>query len=806
MNVKDLKNLNSELQSWNDQFSGDLKEQEFIVDSRAFHSMSIELDRIERAEGTRTALGIFGESQCGKSYLTSALIGGMDTQLMIDGLNEPKFHDYNQNEAGKESTSLVTRMTSYDESYDVPSKSVMVRYLSPSDIMWSFVYGFYNELDWLKGFNLDEEQVSAIEKRINSDDNSSRMMDNVELLRNEFSECLTWIVENRIYEGPLADSASDYFSSHDKISIEKYVDLVSTLWKCDETLTKAFRARIETLSGLDFSHSGSIPEKLLKKLLDATSLDKLSKEVGQNNLFSSKNGDITENEYDELKIANLQAVIKEVCLLTKADDKESLISKVDLLDFPGSRAWTGVQKSNDSIRLKEDSEKDDLSLISHVFKRGKLRYLFELYKKEFDISLLLFCTETDKPQLTEPSKEMLEGWVKMYQNNEDELDRPSLFVAFTKIDKLLRSAQNTDSDSANERITARFKENFQDSFGSWTKNYKGKDRAFNNIYLVRNPRADNNCFERDDADNEKWRAGWEDGKNTTRKHWMNNEMVEKFLGEKKDVLFDKVFEPGSYGLKYLQEQINNKFDSEPDKKEKYLRSRIDEVEERLRAYLKKYSPNTNKQAAKDEQKKLAMEFISGVRSNYESLGLILNAIHDNCPDPTYLDSLLNKATKMNVGSGPVQLGSPLASIIPKFVDNWFGKLDRNNNLSDESGIRMQELKLFFKTIKKYILRKDNTPEIIDPFSGFDLIGNPAHTRALRNYLIWHVGEKVYYLEYVEQNGTPKGPINIPNDLDPRTFVLNEIWNKQLPEIYAGNFEMKLPKNGIQELVDIGKRY
>ena len=69
-----------------------------------------------------------------------------------------------------------------------------------------------------------------------------------------------------------------------------------------------------------------------------------------------------------------------------------------------------------------------------------------------------------------------------------------------------------------------------------------------------------------------------------------------------------------------------------------------------------------------------------------------------------------------------------------------------------------------------------------------------------------MGEKVYYLEYVEQNGTPKGAIKIPNDLDPRAFILNEIWEKQLPEVYAGNFEMKLPKNGVQELVDIGKRY
>ena len=158
----------------------------------------------------------------------------------------------------------------------------------------------------------------------------------------------------------------------------------------------------------------------MKKLLDATSLDKLSLKVGQNNLFFSKNGDVTENEYDELKIANLQAVIKEVCLLTKADDKESLISKVDLLDFPGSRAWTGVQKSNDSIRLKEDSEKDDLSLISHVFKRGKLRYLFELYKKEFDISLLLFCTELINLNSQSPKKCLKAGL--RCTDNEDEID------------------------------------------------------------------------------------------------------------------------------------------------------------------------------------------------------------------------------------------------------------------------------------------------------------------------------------------------------------------------------------------------
>ena len=113
-----------------------------------------------------------------------------------------------------------------------------------------------------------------------------------------------------------------------------------------------------------------------------------------------------------------------------------------------------------------------------------------------------------------------------------------------------------------------------------------------------------------------------------------------------------------------------------------------------------------------------------------------------------------------------------------------------------------DLELFFNNLKKYILRKEKLSDIIDPFKGFDLIGNPAHIKALRNYLIWHVGEKVYYLEYVEKNGTPNKPIKIPDSIDFRDFILNHIWKKQLPEVYAGNFEMKTPSKGSDQLIAI----
>ena len=64
---------------------------------------------------------------------------------------------------------------------------------------------------------------------------------------------------------------------------------------------------------------------------------------------------------------------------------------------------------------------------------------------------------------------MLSGWIDMYKDDSNELKDPSLFFAFTKSDKLMRSNTVEKSKDADVRITARFKENFQDSFVSISK-------------------------------------------------------------------------------------------------------------------------------------------------------------------------------------------------------------------------------------------------------------------------------------------------------------------------------------------------
>ncbi len=157
MKKSNEKTIISNLIVYNDRYVTDKETAK--ADGRKFRSMATDIDRISRARGSKTALGIFGPSQCGKSYLTSELFGGVDTKLVIPGVEGATFQKYNQTNIDREATGVVTRLTQAPNQNDIPKGNVFVRYMTPADIMWSFAYGFYNEMQWSKGFNLDEDQL-----------------------------------------------------------------------------------------------------------------------------------------------------------------------------------------------------------------------------------------------------------------------------------------------------------------------------------------------------------------------------------------------------------------------------------------------------------------------------------------------------------------------------------------------------------------------------------------------------------------------------------------------------------------------
>ena len=85
------------------------------------------------------------------------------------------------------------------------------------------------------------------------------------------------------------------------------------------------------------------------------------------------------------------------------------------------------------------------------------------------------------------------------------------------------------------------------------------------------------------------------------------------------------------------------------------------------------------------------------------------------------------------------------------------------------------------------MQENYISNMISNFDIFDVVQNPGDIKAVRNYLLWNIGEKIYYLEYQEENGSPKGPVQIPNNLPFNEFIITG--DNKLPEIYAGNFTM-----------------
>ena len=71
MHIDELKNIISKLREFNNNNIPDDAERR--SNSRRLSLWDVKLEKIRSARDTRMSLGIFGPSQCGKSYLTSAV-------------------------------------------------------------------------------------------------------------------------------------------------------------------------------------------------------------------------------------------------------------------------------------------------------------------------------------------------------------------------------------------------------------------------------------------------------------------------------------------------------------------------------------------------------------------------------------------------------------------------------------------------------------------------------------------------------------------------------------------------------------
>ena len=54
------------------------------------------------------------------------------------------------------------------------------------------------------------------------------------------------------------------------------------------------------------------------------------------------------------------------------------------------------------------------------------------------------------------------------------------------------------------------------------------------------------------------------------------------------------------------------------------------------------------------------------------------------------------------------------------------------------------------------MQENYISNMISNFDIFDVVQNPGDIKAVRNYLLWNIGEKIYYLEYQGKMVVQKG--------------------------------------------------
>jgi len=344
---------------------------------KILHEKQVTVRRIKESAQRPVALGVFGASQCGKSYLTSELVRGGEASLsvLLNGLNQnPAGRDYLEEinpAGGRESTALVTRFTTRPYR-TVQGCSAFLRLLTITDLIKIFLNGFLFECQSDFVPTADELQKLRYSFRGVSGRSGgpgllteADVWDLQDYARRHFHNQFLRMLEDINYWGILNDEIR-------LLPADQQISYLEWLWGRFPKITELFRFLQKELGNLGGEVVGIYDDSLLPRtnsIIDVQRLSQLMK-VGNRKVALALNsgGQVS------MDSSTLCALTAELILQTASASDESLLRRFDVLDFPGARARAQVF---DQQRLTKDHE-----ALVEVYLRGKVAYLFDRYSDD----------------------------------------------------------------------------------------------------------------------------------------------------------------------------------------------------------------------------------------------------------------------------------------------------------------------------------------------------------------------------------------------------------------------------------------
>lgn len=492
------------------------------------------LKKIKSTYDTKATVVLYGQSQCGKSHLSSSLLSvdGKPMQV-VDRKNgvSYEFLTHLNPQGSGEATGLITRFTTQHQSSITEEYPVHIKLMSIKDITLMLCDGYYRDIERREPFSPDN--IKRLLEDLKSRKSNLRQQYICEDDMGEIEEYFRNFSQDMYYA--LSADATDYFGELSLIieylTEKDVISALDMLWNNDPNLSDKFKQLFNACKQLDFASDAYISFDELNNSKGNTLLD-----VGWLDLKNTTTQlQVRYNSFcNEYKIAligktYLAAICAEVVLEVvppnmgsneKASYISSILSNVDILDFPGARGRGGILSS--------------AGFEATLIRRGKVGYYFNKYSAERKINSLLFCWE---PNIfdAKPMEGILRNWVDIaIGRNEEEravymtdMEVSPLFFVGTKFNLHLQAKADDRADNPralNIRWNKWFEEQLsKDIIGVPTEQNENNDNdnykwfeswtiakpSFDNCYLLRDFRYSTNIFD-----------GWteESGMETVRKN------------------------------------------------------------------------------------------------------------------------------------------------------------------------------------------------------------------------------------------------------------------------------------------------
>lgn len=427
-------------------------------------------DLLQKNKKTRPSVAIFGPSQAGKSYLTAKICERSDETVSVKIDKDYDFLREINPPGGRESTALVTRMTTHkDTAKRTAPNTVHASLLSVPDLIGIFVNIYCSDLKQSNDLSRDVI-ASRIESVCGKD-----ILDQVHTTDNWVDPSLVYLrrvlgylpidlrpytdllrLPNGFLEGKRADQLTELFSP---------------MWGDVSELSALFEHLCGYLIELEFASSIQIPVEafvpremsiidvaVLSSLQDTDSYSDLSIEV-----MTHSSGSV------DLPRPILCALISEVEFVLNSP-KTSLLGSVDILDFPGARS-----------RIRRDIHQYEEGGVDTLFLRGKISHLFEAASSRDEIDTLLLCVKPG-PMDVATLPDTIGRWINGVAESQIS---SRLFILATKFDELFPAAAGQSKDDQEKFDNAIFSsvlEPFAATEDAWFHKF-----SFKNIFPIRNP-------------------------------------------------------------------------------------------------------------------------------------------------------------------------------------------------------------------------------------------------------------------------------------------------------------------------------